>query len=110
MQGLLEKGIPPVAQAITTSESENSMGSGGPFGLPAPRDGVPDDRGPDHGVIWLGALTMHITVFLSLMGQGYPAREALTVTIALGIGAAEIGRRRPGGRDDDDLGNPRWAR
>jgi hypothetical protein len=43
---------------------------------------------------------MMITVFLALVAQGCQPREALTVTIGLGLGGAEVIRhlRRDGGR------------
>jgi hypothetical protein len=61
---------------------------------------VPDDRGPGDDLVSLGGLTMMITVFLALVGQGCPPREALTVTIGLGLGGVEVVRRlrRGGGR------------
>ena len=52
----------------------------------------------------LGALTMIITVFLALVGRGCPPREALTVTIALGLGGAEVTRRLRRGQDGDVRG------
>ncbi len=59
------------------------------------------NRDPHSDAMSLGVLTMIITVFLSLIGQGYSPREALTLTIALGLGGAEVIRRLPRGRDDD---------
>jgi hypothetical protein len=64
-------------------------------GLPA------GDNGESHkDLMALGGLTMMITVFLSLVGQGCQPREALTVTVGLGLGGAEVMRqlRRDGGR------------
>lgn len=64
-------------------------------GLPAGDNGEsPKD------LMALGGLTMMITVFLSLVGQGCQPREALTVTVGLGLGGAEVMRqlRRDGGR------------
>ena len=55
-------------------------------------------------LVSLGALTMIITVFLSLVGQGCPPREALAVTLALGLGGAEVTRRLHYGRDGDSRG------
>jgi len=46
----------------------------------------------------LAALTMIVVVFLALVGQGCPPREALAVTIALGMGGAEAARRLVSGR------------
>jgi hypothetical protein len=65
---------------------------------------APGNREQGNDVMTLGVLTMIITVFLSLMGQGYPPREALAITIALGFGGAEVIRRLPRGRDDDSRG------
>jgi hypothetical protein len=36
---------------------------------------------------------MIITVFLGLVGQGCSPREALAVTLALGLGGAEVTKR-----------------
>jgi hypothetical protein len=52
----------------------------------------------------LGALTVIITVFLALVGQGCPPREALAVTLALGLGATEVIKRLHYGRDGDSRG------
>jgi hypothetical protein len=52
----------------------------------------------------LGALTMIITVFLALVGRGCSPREALAVTIALGLGGAEVTRRLRHGQDGDVRG------
>lgn len=65
---------------------------------------APGNRDHHNDAVSVGVLTMIITVFLSLMGQGYPPREALTITIALGLGGAEVIRRLPRGRDDDSGG------
>jgi hypothetical protein len=61
-------------------------------GLPSPHGGAPD-KGTDRNLLLLGAITMHLTVFLALTGQGCPPREAAAVTVALGIGTAEAIRR-----------------
>jgi hypothetical protein len=64
-------------------------------GLPANENGE-----PHNDLVALGGLTMMITVFLALVAQGCQPREALTVTIGLGLGGAEVIRhlRRDGGR------------
>jgi hypothetical protein len=55
---------------------------------------------PHKDLVALGGLTMMITVFLTLVGQGCQPREALTVTLGLGLGGAEVIRqlRRDGRR------------
>lgn len=76
-----------------------------PFGLPAPRRSVPPDgQPPERGLILLGALTMYLTVFLTLIAHGQPPQEAVTVTIALAMGGATAARRLLGGNDDDREG------
>lgn len=73
------------------------MGKKWPGGLP------PNVRyGQD--LMSLGALTMIITVFLALVGQGCPPREALAVTLGLGLGGAEVIKRLRYGRDGDSRG------
>jgi hypothetical protein len=69
-----------------------------PVGLSAD---VPNNREPSDDLVSLGGLTMVITVFLALVGQGCPPREALTVTIGLGLGGAEVVRHLRRGRDGD---------
>jgi hypothetical protein len=60
---------------------------------------------PDiQSLVSLGALTMLITVFLSLVGQGCPPREALAVTLALGLGGTEVTRRLGHGCDGNSRG------
>jgi hypothetical protein len=68
--------------------------------LASPRTQAPRNRGRHDDAMTLGVLTMIITVFLSLLGQGYPPREALAITITLGLGGAEVIRRLPRGSDD----------
>ena len=70
-------------------------------GLP---DKVPDDQDPHKNAVLLAALTMIVIVFLALVGQGYPPREAVAVTVALGLGGAEAARRLAGGRNDGSEG------
>lgn len=59
---------------------------------------IPDDSRPHRDAVVLAALTMIVVVFLALVGQGCPPREALAVTIALGMGGAEAARRLVSGR------------
>ena len=82
-----------------------------PFGLPIPRNTASPDGGrePERDLILLGALTMYLTVFLTLVGGGQSPREAAVVTIALATGGVTAARRLLDG-NDDDLGGPRWAR
>jgi hypothetical protein len=83
---------------------------GWPFGLPAPRRPLPPHgRAPDRDLILLGGFAMHLTVFLSLVGQGHPPRDALVVTAALAMSGAAAARRLLEG-DDDHRGGPRWGR
>jgi hypothetical protein len=73
-------------------------------GLP---DKVPDHQDPQdphRNVVLLATLTMIVVVFLTLIGQGCPPREAVTVTVALGLGGAEAARRLANGRDDGPEG------
>jgi hypothetical protein len=71
-------------------------------GLP---DKVPDDPpDPHRNAVLLAALTMIIIVFLTLLGQGCPPREAVAVTVALGLGGAEAARRLASGRNDGSEG------
>lgn len=71
------------------------------FDLAGSSKDLPGGRRPDHDVVMFGAWTMHVVVFLTMLGDGYPAREALAVTVALGVSCAKmIGRRS----DDDDHG------
>jgi len=71
------------------------------FGLP---DKVPDDQDPHRNAVLLTALTMIVIVFLTLIGQGCPPREAVAVTVALGLGGTEAARRLAGGRNDGPEG------
>jgi hypothetical protein len=66
----------------------------------ASRDDRPGGNRPDHEAVTLGIWTMHVIVFLAMLGDGYPAREALAVTVALGIGCAKAIGRRPGDGDN----------
>jgi hypothetical protein len=70
-------------------------------GLP---DKVPDDQDPHRNAVLLGALTMIVIVFLTLVGQGCPPREAVAVTVALGLGGAEAAKRLASGRNDGSEG------
>lgn len=51
----------------------------------------------DEDPIKVGVFTILTTTFFSLLGQGLPPREALTLTITLGLGGAEVIRRLPPG-------------
>ena len=70
-------------------------------GLP---DKVPDDPDPQRNAVLLAALTMIVIVFLTLVGRGCPPREAVAVTVALGLGGGEAARRLASGRDDGSGG------
>jgi hypothetical protein len=59
------------------------------FGLPK----APRNRDSRHDIVSLGVLTMIVTVFFGLVGQGCPPREALVATLALGLGGAEVIKR-----------------
>ncbi|HEY0540171.1 MAG TPA: hypothetical protein VGD53_17515 [Actinoallomurus sp.] len=63
--------------------------------------GLPPNVREGQDLMSLGALTMIITVFLALVGQGCPPREALAVTLALGLGGTEVIKRL---RDGDSRG------
>lgn len=65
-----------------------------------PGAGLPGDRDPHKNAVLLGALTMIMVVFLALVGQGFPPREAAAVTVALGLGGAEAARRLARGQGD----------
>jgi hypothetical protein len=68
-----------------------------PSGLPAHR---PEDPG-EAGLITLAVTVMHVTVFFSLIGLGYPADQALKLAIAVGLGSATVaGRFLANGRND----------
>lgn len=69
-----------------------------PFGEPSRH--LPDIGGPRDEVTALGVLAMFMTVFLALVGDGCPPRDALAITLALGMGGTEVARRMPGGRDE----------
>jgi hypothetical protein len=56
------------------------------------------DPDPWRDAVLLAALTMITVVFLALVGQGRPPREAAAATVALGLGGAEAARRLAGGR------------
>jgi hypothetical protein len=75
------------------------MAQSEPSNLPSPGGGLPD-KGRDRNMLMLGALTMFVTVFLALIGQGCPPREAAAITVGLAIGTAEAIRRLID-RDDD---------
>jgi hypothetical protein len=60
---------------------------------------VPGRDDPHSDAVPLAALTMIIIVFFALIGQGCSPREAVTVTIALGMGAVETARRLVKHRD-----------
>ena len=66
--------------------------------------GLPPNVRERQDLMSLGALTMIITVFLALVGQGCPPREALAVTLALGLGGTEVIKRLRYGRDGDSRG------
>jgi len=66
-------------------------------GLP---EKIPDNQDPHRNAVLLAALTMIVIVFLALVGQGCPPREAVAVTVALGLGGVEAARRLASGRDD----------
>jgi hypothetical protein len=66
--------------------------------------GLPPNVRDRQDLMSLGALTMIITVFLALVGQGCPPREALAVTLGLGLGGAEVIKRLRYGRDGDSRG------
>jgi hypothetical protein len=66
--------------------------------------GLPPNVRYGQDLMSLGALTMIITVFLALVGQGCPPREALAVTLGLGLGGAEVIKRLRYGRDGDSRG------
>jgi hypothetical protein len=75
-------------------------------------DHIPWHRMPDmgespDGAVKIGVLAMSSTVFLTLVGQGCPAREALTLTLALGMGSAEVTRHLSGRRSDGPGGQRR---
>jgi hypothetical protein len=80
------------------------MAPEGPAHPQSPCGGTPG-KGTDRNLLLLGALTMHLVVFLALVGQGCPPREAAAITIGLGIGTAEAIRRL---LDSDD--GPRSVR
>ena len=65
-----------------------------------PSVGLPDGRDPHRNAVALAALTMIMVVFLALVGQGFPPREAAAVTVALGLGGAEAARRLARGQGD----------
>ena len=77
------------------------MGYEPSVGLP---DRTPDHPAPHRDAVLLGALTMIVVVFLALVGQGCSPREAVAVTVALGLGGAETARRLASGRDDGPEG------
>jgi hypothetical protein len=65
-------------------------------GVPAPDPGnLPD---PDV-VVEVGVFAVLILGFFALIGQGYPAHEALGLTITLGLGGAQVIQRLRGGTD-----------
>lgn len=73
-----------------------------PIGQLVPGD-APDKGGPSRDMVWLGAVSMYLTTFLALTGQGAPPREAATATLLM-LGGAEGLRRLIGGRSGDGLG------
>ena len=72
------------------------MGYKSSVGLPGK---VPGRHDPHRDAVPLAVLTMIVVVFFALVGQGCSPREAVTVTIALGMGAAETARRLVKHRD-----------
>jgi hypothetical protein len=47
----------------------------------------PEEPGQlDPGVIRLAIAVMHVTTFFSLLGMGYPAGQALSLTVGIGLG------------------------
>src|SRR5881394_990773 len=84
----------------TRSKGRRPVAFKRPSGLPIhPVRSVVGDRPPYRDVTALGALTMIIIVFLALVGQGCSPRDALAVTLAVGMGGTEVIRRLPNGRD-----------
>lgn len=76
-----------------------------PAGPTAPHPGAP--RPLDPGLVRLAVTVMHITVFFSLLGLGYPPEQALPMTAAVGIGSLTVadwflGHRRDGKDDPRD--------
>jgi hypothetical protein len=65
-------------------------------GVPEPDPGnLPDSN----AVVEACAFTVLIIGFFALIGQGYPAHEALGLTTALGLGGAQVIQRLRGGDD-----------
>lgn len=66
-------------------------------GVPAPDPGnLPD---PD-AVVEIGVFTVLVIGFFALLGQGFPAHEALGLTITLGLGGTRVIHRLRRGNDD----------
>ncbi len=66
---------------------------------PSSRGNLPEQDN-DRNVLLFGVLTVYTIVFLALIGQGCPPREAAAITVGLAIGTAEAMRRLLD-RDDD---------
>lgn len=73
-----------------------------PIGQLVPGD-APDNGGPSRDMVWLGTVSMYLTTFLALSGQGVPPREAASTTLLMLGGAAGL-RRLIGGRTGDGPG------
>ena len=68
-------------------------------GLPAPRP----ENFPELAMIKLAVTVMHVTVFFSLLGLGYPAEQALALAVAVGLGNATVADRYlTSGRDKSE--------
>lgn len=73
-----------------------------------PSGEIPDGSPHWQDVVRMGLLTMYLTVFLALVGQGTPPREAVAVTITLAMGSVEVLRRLP--RDfRNGSGGTKWV-
>lgn len=68
-------------------------------GVPKPDPGTPP--GPN-AVVEVGVFTVLLIGFFCLIGQGFPAHEALALTLTLGLGGAQVIQRLRGGGDDRD--------
>jgi hypothetical protein len=67
-----------------------------------------DDPGQvDPALIRLAVTAMHVTVFFSLLGLGYPAEQALPLTAAVGLGGVTVADRFLRNRRGRGPGSPR---
>ncbi|MGH3375358.1 MAG: hypothetical protein ACRDP6_11510 [Actinoallomurus sp.] len=68
-------------------------------GVPKPDPGPPSEP---NAVVEVGVFTVLIIGFFCLIGQGFPAHEAVALTLTLGLGGTQVIQRLRGGGGDRD--------